>query len=246
MKFKASIIAIALTLSTSAFAMKKGEKFVHEVNGDIIKTVTIQKIADEPVTARKSGFMDYASDCSALRNSGVFTDGLPSTGDVRIDAIINIGAKVFTLIKDNAPLITTASVAANALPMGISCWNQLEGWRIPRGEVYRVTYKNLYGIKVVDFEARLAYSFGGNIDGTGRYLANATIQYKRLNVKVGYVFDANVEIPQVLNLGTRAMPVAGMQLNLNWSVTTRPIAFKKELNTATFFISGDGRPTKLY
>jgi hypothetical protein len=189
--------------------------------------------------------MDYASDCSSLKNSGNFAD-FPTTGDVQIDAIINIGAKVFTLIKDNAPLITTASVAANALPVGILCWNQLEGWKQPRAEVYRITYKNLYGMKVVDFEARLVYSIGGNIDGVGRYIANSTIQYKKLNVMVGYVFDASVEIPQVLNLGTRAQPVAGMQLNLNWSVTTRPIALKKEVNTATFFIVADGRRTKLY
>ena len=80
---------------------------------------------------------------------------MPTTGDVQIDAIINIGAKVFTLIKEeNAPLITTASVAANALRgwyLVLKC--SLKVGQYPRAEVYRVTKTK----SCRDFEARLVY-----------------------------------------------------------------------------------------
>ena len=80
---------------------------------------------------------------------------MPTTGDVQIDAIINIGAKVFTLIKEeNAPLITTASVAANALRgwyLVLEC--SLKVRQYPRAEVYRVTKTK----SCRDFEACLVY-----------------------------------------------------------------------------------------
>lgn len=243
MGLKVTLLTLSLTLfSLQSFANTKKNVVVKKVNHSIIKTITIQKLGAD--RAGNQGFMDYASDCSKLGRGSKLSD-FPSTGDVRIDMIINLGAKIFTLIKENAPLITTTSTSANALPMGVFCWNELEGWNIPRSDVYRITYKNAFGVNVVDFYARVIFSYGGQLDGVGRYLANATIQYKKLDVKVGYIFDASVEIPQVLNLGSAVNPVAGMQMNLNWSVTTRPIALKKEMNTQAFFVTADGRSMML-
>lgn len=240
-----SLLGLIAILTISAGSAEAREVLVQELNGKLIRSVTIEKLSEEHLKSNRTGFMNSFNDCSnQARRSGRYSQVI--TGDLQIDAIINIGAKIFTLIKENAPIINANTHRANALPSGVDCWNQLEGWSVPRATTYRVTYKNLYGINVVDAVFQVIYSYGGRVNGVGRYLTNATVQYKKVDVKVGFIFNASVEIPQVMNLGTRKAPVAGMQLNLNWSIDSRPISLRKETNTATFFIAGDGRPTKLY
>ena len=135
------------------------------------------------------------------------------------------------------------TASASALPSGITCWDQLAGWRPTRSETYDVVYKNLYGIKVVNVRFHIVYTYGGQYKGQGRYLTNATIRFGKVDVLWGYIFNANVEIPQVVNMGTEANPLAGMEMTLKWSVKTRPISLKKSISSMSFFVSGDGRPT---
>jgi hypothetical protein len=61
----------------------------------------------------------------------------------------------------------------------------------------------------------------------------------------GFIVNANVEIPQVVNMASVDSPVAGMQVTLNWTVNTRPISLRKLNKAVSFFVSGDGTPTKI-
>ena len=91
----------------------------------------------------------------------------------------------------------------------------------------------------------MIYSYGGRFEDKGRYLTNSTIQFSKVDVMWGFILNANVEIPQVINMGTLESPVAGMQMTLNWNVDTRPVSLRKMSNAATFFVSGDGQATKI-
>ncbi len=245
MKLNPLLLCLTILLATSAASART--ILVKMIDDPVIKRMRIEKVASETLSAKRQGSFNSVS--LACRNaplaSSMMSSNIPTTGDLRLDLILNLGAKLFEIIKANGPLVTATTKTANALPYGISCWNQLENWSMPRSETYRITYENLYGMTMVDLEYRLVYSYGGRIGNVGRYLSNATIQYKKLDAKWGTVVDANVEIPQVVNVGSRENPIAGMQITLNWTVTTRPISLRKIVNSATYFIAGDGRRTTL-
>ena len=157
------------------------------------------------------------------------------------DQIVNTGKELWKFIEKNKPLVSAKTQTANALPAGLTCWTQLENWSAPRVLTISAVYKNPYGFKVVDMQYKLIYTPGGQVNGVGRYISNATIQYKKLNVLWGYNVSADVEIPQVVNLGTTNSPVAGMQMTVNWNIKT---AVKHIQQTDSYFVYADGRPVE--
>lgn len=244
MKLNPLILSLTILLATSAASART--LLIQKVDDPVLKTMKIEKIGSDTLSAKKQAVLFNVS--TACRNAPLASSlmgDIPSTGDLRLDLILNLGAKIFEIIKANGPLINATTKTANALPAGVRCWNQLENWSIPRSETYRISYQNVYGMTMVDLQYRLVYSYGGRIGNIGRYISNATIQYKKLDAKWGMVVDANVEIPQVLNIGSRENPIAGMQITLNWAVSSRPIPLRKIVNAATYFIAGDGRRTTL-
>ncbi len=170
-----------------------------------------------------------------------FDGPVAGMGDIDINAIINLGQKVWGMIQANKAVVTTKTQSASGLPAGIKCWDQLENWRAPRSEVYKVSYANAFGFNVIDLEFSLIYSYGGQVNGVGAYLTNATIQYRKLDVSWGFTVDANVEVPMVTNVGKSTNPVAGMELTLRWKIDS----LSHTERTASFFVYGDGRPTQL-
>lgn len=243
MFFKSFVMSSMILLATSAASART--LHVQKVDDPVVKKMTIRRVGTEVLSDNKAAkFLSVNVGCEGAPIFKSLSD-IPSTGDLRLDLILNLGAKVFEIVKANGPLVTATTKTASALPYGVACWNQLEQWSRPRSEIYRVTYENLYGMTMLDFQFRVVYSYGGRVGGRGRYLSNASIQYKKIDAKWGTVLDANVEIPEVLNVGTRENPVGGMQMTVNWTVTTRPIALRKIVNSASFFIAGDGRRTTL-
>ena len=193
-------------------------------------------------------------EANSMQNSLNFTDKCePQNSSVRnfnanvlselaVDEIINIGEKVWDIVKEGAPVVETEINRASALPAGVDCWMELSGWQTPKSQLYRVTYKNLYGITVVDFKFRVIFSYGADVNGKGRYIANATIMPADLHVTWGYNFNAQVHIPLVFNAGTKEAPIAGMQLEVKWNIST-PFNYKEK--SEVFYITGDGQLQKL-
>ena len=224
-------------LVAAAMAMTIGLQAQAE---ELIHSVEINKL--DSVELLNFGLHGWESDCTLLDRSNQLR---PAIGDIDLTDIINVGEKIWEIVKENEPILEARGAKASALPRGITCWDQLTSWSPTRAETYEVVYKNLYGMRVVDLKFRILYTYGGQLKGQGRYLTNSTIQFSKVNVLWGYIFNADVEIPQVVNMGTEENPLAGMQMTLNWSVNTRPISLKKSINSASFFVSGDGRPTKI-
>jgi hypothetical protein len=173
----------------------------------------------------------------AVNYDCVSLTGNPLTGDVSWDDIVNIGKKAWEIIEAGKPVSHIETPTANALPRGIQCWNNLEHWQAPKVQTYQVVYKNGFGMEVVRFNFRLQYTYGGGKAEKGQYLANVTILPSELNVSWGYNFDARVEVQPAVNVGTQENPIAGLELNLRWTVKT---VLKTSENSFHFFVQGDG------
>lgn len=165
------------------------------------------------------------------------TEEVLTDEEIKISEIINLGKKIWDVIVKNRPVVNVKNFSASAVPQGITAWQQLEGWQTPKTKTYQVTYKNLYGMNVVDFKFRVLYTTGGSYQGQGKYIARVTIIPADLSVAWGYTFNANVEVPSVLNTGTKENPIAGAEVQLHWSVDT---VVKHIQSTVNFFVKGNG------
>ena len=87
-----------------------------------------------------------------------------------IDQIVNLVDKVFGIIAKNQPVVNINVNYANAVPYGLSHWTQLQGWKTPAVKRYQVTYKNGFGAQVVNVVYQLHYTYGGNLNGKGKFL----------------------------------------------------------------------------
>ncbi|MCB0406973.1 MAG: hypothetical protein KDD34_02150 [Bdellovibrionales bacterium] len=158
--------------------------------------------------------------------------------ELDIGTIINYGKQLWQIVVDNRPVVNVKEYSANALPRGVKCWTDLELWKAPRYKTYQVTYENMMGMSVVDFEFQLFYSYGGKVNGVGSYLANVAVTPMNLDVLWGFTFDATVEVGNVLNIGTKDDPTAGIEMAMKWNA-------KSPLNDSRgqirYFVQGDGK-----
>lgn len=234
-----SLVALALTLgmASSAFAIDKSYFEIKKVK---VTDVTEQYGAD--VMAAKAGLHQ---DCNSSAPFSIKTAGDAKSDlnplnavELFVDQIINIGKKIFNVIAQGRPVVNIKLDTANALPKGLTCWSDLSGWNIPQSKVYNVQYENGFGMTVVDFSYRVVYTAGGSADGVGKYITNATFMPANVSVGWGFEFDANAAIPSVFNTGSKQNPVAGMQMNMEWKVTS-PVAY--EQGTEAYFVSGENK-----
>jgi hypothetical protein len=223
--------------------------------------VTIQEIGRGTLSpSLKAQLFSYDNDCSkqpALNRNHtmsdedggvVFDDGVSGTivtGDPRLDVILNLGKQAWQLIQANAPVVTTKLATAHALPQGIQCWNQLEKWQAIRSVDYKIVYKSWTNADAIVYVARVIYAYGGSYKGKGRYIANAAIQNKQIMVKATNVLNVDVEVANVLNVGSAENPVAVMQLNLNVEAKNKFLPLKHFANSVNFVLFGDGRPLQI-
>ena len=156
---------------------------------------------------------------------------------VLIDQIINIGQRIWTVVESNRPVSNFRSNSASAMPRGVNCWLDMHSWKMPESRTYEIAYKNLYGMKVVKFKYRIVYTYGGKYNDQGAYLAKVAVYPGQIDVSWGFTFNAEVQIPSVMNMGTTQSPVAGMQMHVKWSVDT---VLQHKEQTESYFINGNG------
>ncbi len=164
------------------------------------------------------------------------------TIDVIIDKIINLGERIWALVQAGKPVVSARGSSANALPTGVNCWNELEGWQMPQSKLYQVQFENGFGSIVVNYTFRVSFIHGGTYKGKGKYITLASIQPSQIDVGWGFKLDAVATVPIVINQGTVADPVAGMQLTMDWQVES---SFKTIRRVENFFVNGVGQFQKL-
>lgn len=185
-------------------------------------------------------FQTYATknDCSEFSMSPLAL----SESNLSIEDIVNVGKEVWKIIEANKPVVTVDMPVAHAMPKGIQCWTDLEQWQSPKAVLYRIQYKNLFGITVVDFNFRVSYVYGGSYLGKGQYLANVSVVPATLDVAWGFNVNATSVVGQTVNLGTKDNPEAGISLSVRWHIKT---VAKDSDNTENFFIRANGDMQRL-
>lgn len=224
MTFKSILGATVFAFSVSAYGA--------DISGPWdISSVEIRQVQEQVQPME----IAIASDCGA---QNIQPMDLSSLGEIGWADIINIGQKIWKVVEANKPVVTVGQIpVAYALPRGLMCWNELDSWQAPKVNSYEVIYKNGFKIEAVKFRFRLQYTYGGGLQGKGKYLANVTVTPAEISVVSGYNFDANVDVAQAVNLGTVDNPLAGLELNLKWTVKT---VLKESANSFNFFVQGDG------
>jgi hypothetical protein len=216
-----SFAALFALLAPAAWSQPQGPAPIDE------KTISIEEL----------GPAFKQSEVPAPADAG----GLPS---LSIDQIVNIAQKIWNIIEANRPVVDIKTEYAVAVPSGTIHWTQLAGWQPPKGMVYGLTAKNIYGIKTVDIRYQLMRNYGGSYNGKGKYLTGVTIEPLDVNVLSGYKVQLSVEIPDsgIVNVGTTEDPVAGMSVVLKWRIET---VLKVSEGRAIYYLQGDGLLTEV-
>lgn len=157
--------------------------------------------------------------------------------DLIVDKVINIGQKIWSVVEKGRPVSSYTSSKATALPQNAARWEQLSNWQAPKSKVISVVYKNLYGIEVVRFTYRIVLLYGGTVDGVGRYIGYAAVEPLEMTTAYMYTFNAKASVEAVYNMGSTKDPLAGMILNINWTIET---VLKKSTVTHTYNLDGLG------
>ena len=175
-------------------------------------------------------------------SSAQFQQGVQNASGVvaLLDQIVNLVDKIFTVIAKGQPVVDINVNYANAVPYGISHWTQLQGWKAPAIKRYSISYKNLYGIKVVKVEFQVHYTYGGNYNGRGKYLTGVTVEPTKVDTLWGWNVDMVAEVPDstIANVGTSEDPIASMQVQLRYKVHSIMSDIQQK---AIFYVRGDGQ-----
>lgn len=158
---------------------------------------------------------------------------------VILDSIINIGQKIWKIIADNKPVVDVRTQYATALPKGATRWDSMSGWQAPKGTIYGLSAKNVYGVPVINVRYQVLRTYGGSYEGKGKYLTAVTVEPLLVEVAWGYHFTMEAAVPDtsIVNVGTTENPVAAMMAQLAWRVQT-PI--KDSQGKGIYFLQGDG------
>lgn len=254
MKSLSSLISLALlltSLNALAFTPKAKSPLTIEAQKHLtIASVEMQDISDEfpyyylnsPMESATDGLLQDLADKAqqgvddAWLNTTPIGRGL-NMADLIVDKVINIGQKIWTVVEKGRPVANYTSAKATALPQNSMRWEQLSNWQAPRSKVISVVYKNLYGMEVVRFTYRIVLLYGGTVEGVGRYIGYAAVEPLEMTTAYMYTFNAKANVEAVYNMGTSADPLAGMILNINWTVET---VLKKTTVTHTYNLDGLG------
>jgi len=139
---------------------------------------------------------------------------------VFIDQIINIGKKVWTIIKDNAPVVNLSYDYANAVPDGLANSKSLTGFSDLMTESWVMTAKNGFGVEVYKVQYTLVHQYGGSYNGKGKYLETVAVVPTKVDVAWGYTVNFSVKQVSATNLGTKENPVAGLTLETSFRSST--------------------------
>ena len=162
-------------------------------------------------------------------------------GAVSIDQIINVGQKVWDIIKANQPVVNLHSKFSNALPAGLTSSADLTNFSDIQSSSVRLWGTNLYGMTVYDVTLTAVHQYGGQYQGKGHYLETVAIIPSDIYVVWGYRVDYTVESVSVTNGGTTEDPIAKVSLNAKFKASTA--LSKVERNTVYQFI-GDSAEVK--
>ncbi len=227
-----SATALAILLSNSVQAKDLDSPYYQ------IKSVTVHEEA-----VSKQDYQALRAEVLQQRALRVQDDGL---GDILnpikevdkiVDAIINLGAKVWAVFEKSTPVVNLSAKRANALPRDVTNWRDMANWSDVEARQYSVTYKNGFNATVVRFSILMTYSYNGSFQGRGQYLSDVGFLVNDYWVAPLYTLEGESEVVRVLNVGRDDAPIAGMEVNMVWRVNNVLYKSQRAIN---YFVRGDG------
>ncbi|MDO8804119.1 MAG: hypothetical protein Q7R35_06795 [Elusimicrobiota bacterium] len=153
-------------------------------------------------------------------------------------AIVNGGVQAWNVINSGAPDASLSSSYASAIPGFSFNWANYSGWK-KKEVIYTYAVTNLMQIDVIKIKYAVSYFYNGQDLSTnsrtgtdpisalaqpkpvgGHYITNFTVRPLTMNIKWGWKFSLNVRMSDPMNIGASDDPVAQMQADLNYIVST--------------------------
>lgn len=159
--------------------------------------------------------------------------------------LVALGEEIYVLVQKGKPNVTTQYAPISVLPReagrSIDALD-LDGWKMPISRTVTVNFKNLFGMTMAGIEYKLVFSYGGRYNGKGAYITNAQIVPSKVVAQYGVDFDVKMKLSGLTNHGSRANPVAGAMLQLQYKATTVMSNIER---SDTYQITGRGQVQKL-
>lgn len=153
-------------------------------------------------------------------------------------AIVNGGVQAWNVINSGKPDANLSSSYASAIPGFSFNWANFSGWK-KKEVVYTYTVTNLMQVDVIKIKYAVSFYYNGqNLVAMrepndplssmaqrrdaikGHYITNFTVRPVSMNIKWGWKFSLNVRMSDPMNVGTADAPVAHLQADLNYIVST--------------------------
>jgi hypothetical protein len=145
---------------------------------------------------------------------------------------------LFLILWFSRAVVDIQTSYGNVLPAHITDPFQLQSWSSPpASHQFTVNVYNRLKQRVLQFTYSLQFTYGGSLDGKGAYLDRVTVIPSRISVAWGFVFNANVQIASVHNIGTNDNPIAAAHVELNYRLAGLNIVERTE----SFHVTGDGQ-----
>lgn len=153
-------------------------------------------------------------------------------------AIVNGGVQAWNVINSGKPDASLSSSYASAIPGFTFNWANYSGWK-KKEVVYTYTVTNLMQIDVIKIKYAISFFYNGrNLTSAskpasnpfsalaqpntvaGHYITNFTVRPLAMNIKWGWKFSLNVRMSDPMNIASSDSPVAYLQSDLNYIVST--------------------------
>lgn len=233
-----------LLLAAAALSVSLSPAFAGQ-SEDYYKTSAVTVTAEEKVSELEPA--DYVQFPVRMPEE---TKALPAAG-----AIVNGGVQAWNVINSGAPDANLSSSYASAIPGFSFNWANFSGWK-KKEVIYTYTVTNLMQIDVIKIKYAVSYYYNGqNLvamrEATdplssmaqnrsaikGHYITNFTVRPLSMNIKWGWKFSLNVRMSDPMNIGSAESPVAYLQADLNYIVST-PFSTNGEM--VTYAVDGLG------
>jgi hypothetical protein len=221
-------IAQAQEMHTDAKYLTITRMEVKEISGDILGVNKIETL--------------YTKEIQGAPNSYGMVDPTEKVGKVISVArdLVALGEDIYKLVIKGKPTNTTSYAPISVIPRidgeAVDILDT-EKWTAPNKRTYEIVYENTYGMDVVTFRYSVIYSYNGSYNGTGAYLTAVQIIPEHVRTLFGFDFTATMKLGGIQNQGTRANPVAGATLLMEYTVSSLVVADNK---VDSFFVTGKG------
>lgn len=225
-------LSLLLGVMTSAYGIEEYDKKFYS-----IAEMSVTEIPQGNLPDSDSMMQGYSNDQKMVQ-----VDPLERAGRVISIArdLVALGEDIYRLVIKGKPSNTTSYAPISVVPRvngEIVDILDTDRWTAPVKRTFKVVYKNTYGVEVVQFTYSVLYSYNGSYDGKGAYLTSVQIIPERVRTLFGFDFTATMKLGGIVNQGTRANPIAGATLLMEYTVSSLVVAHNQ---TETFFINGRG------